>query len=396
MPLFRRTAATPLISPVPPSDPALEDPRRRSIWSDPLGRLAIRCAQIVVVLLVVGLIVYALMQLTVVVIPVLLALIIASALSPLASFLRRHGWPSILATVGILAASGIVLGGLVYLIVRAVENQWGDLVDSAAKGLRRLQAFATGLPFDITDKQIADAKSGLTDFLTSSQFGSGALAGVSAAGNFLTGLAVFVVVLFFFLKDGPRIWDFLCRPFRGHRYERARRAGHVTAATFGGYVRGTATVALVDAVGIGGGLAIMNLFGLRVPLVLPLAVVVFVSAFIPIVGATAAGILAALVALVASGPLAALIVVGIVVIVNQLEGNFLQPVVMGRTLSLHPLVILIALTTGTVLGGILGAILAVPLTAVAWKIINVWNGDHQPAEFARQKRPERMTDSASA
>ena len=390
MPFFRRPATA--VNPVPPSDAADESPEKKTIWSDALGRLGIRSAQLLLVLIVVGLIVYALTQLTVVVIPVLLALIIASALSPVTGFLRRHGWKSIFATVAVLAAVVIVLGGLIYAIVIAVENQWSSLADSAVTGFQQLQKFARGLPFDITDKQIEDAKNSVTDFLTSSQFGSGALAGVSAAGNFLTGLAVFVVVLFFFLKDGPRIWDFLCRPFRREEnYQRVRRIGDVTVSTFGGYVRGTATVAFVDAVGIGGGLLIMNLVGLEVPLVLPLAVVVFISAFIPIVGATAAGILAALVALVASGPFAALIVVGIIVIVNQLEGNFLQPVVMGRTLSLHPLVILIALTTGTILGGILGAILAVPLTAVGWKIIGVWHGDDDPAEFARKKRPERMT-----
>ena len=129
----------------------------------------------------------------------------------------------------------------------------------------------------------------------------------------------------------------------------------------GGYVRGTATVALVDAVLIG-----LGLFIIGVPLALPLAVIVFIGAFVPIVGATVAGILAALVALVTTGPVEALIVVAIVVAVNQLEGNLLQPVVLGNALKLHGLVVLLALTAGTILGGIVGAILSVPLTAVAW------------------------------
>ena len=116
--------------------------------------------------------------------------------------------------------------------------------------------------------------------------------------------------------------------------------------------------------------------------------IVFVTAFIPIVGATAAGILAALVALVANGPVVALIVVLIVVVVNQLEGNFLQPVVMGRSLKLHALVILIALTVGTVLGGIVGDVLSVPIAAVAWGITQVWDGPETPARMFRQKRPE--------
>ncbi len=137
-----------------------------------------------------------------------------------------------------------------------------------------------------------------------------------------------VTVLFFFLKDGPQIWEFLLRPFRGENYARARRIGDKTVTTLGSYLRGTAAVALVDAVGIGIGLLI-----LQVPLALPLAVLVFLLAFIPIVGATVAGIIAALVALVANGPLNALLVVGVVVLVNQLEGNFLQPVLMGRSMQ---------------------------------------------------------------
>jgi predicted PurR-regulated permease PerM len=149
----------------------------------------------------------------------------------------------------------------------------------------------------------------------------------------------------------------------------------------GGYVRGTAIIALVDAVGIGIGLAI-----LQVPLALPLAVIVFLGAFIPLVGATVAGILAALVALVANGPLVALIVVAIVIVVNQVEGDFLQPVVMAQSLKLHPLVILIALTAGTIVGGIVGAVLAVPFAAVGWAIIKVWDG---PDPSIDQRKPLR-------
>ena len=126
---------------------------------------------------------------------------------------------------------------------------------------------------------------------------------------------------------------------------------------------------------------------MQVPLAIPLAVLVFLLAFIPIVGATVAGILAALVALVANGPINALFVVGVVVLVNQLEGNFLQPVLMGRSMKLHAFVILVALTVGTVLGGILGAVLAVPIAAAVWGIIQVWDGPDLPVRWARPKRP---------
>ncbi|GAA4266638.1 AI-2E family transporter [Frondihabitans peucedani] len=325
--------------------------------------------------------VFGMTQLSVVIIPIVLALIIASAMFPLVDFLRRHHVPSAVATwVSLLAVLG-VFGAVVWVIVLRVESQFGDLAASAVDGADQVRRLAGNLP--ISDQQFQDAKASVLDFLSSKQFGTGALAGVSAAGSFATSAAVFAVVLFFFLKDGPRIWAFLCRPFTGHRLERAQRVGDQAVTTLGGYVRGTATVALVDAIGIGAGLLIIG-----VPLAIPLAVIVFIAAFVPLVGATAAGILAALVAVVSNGPVAALWVVAVVVLVNQLEGNFLQPVVMGRTLKLHPLVILIALTAGTILGGIVGAILSVPLAATAWGIVTIWNGPDKPAEFARQKRPE--------
>ncbi|WP_285024858.1 AI-2E family transporter [Plantibacter sp. ME-Dv--P-122b] len=361
------------------------EPLARGLWHDRIGTFATRSIQTLAIVAVAALIVFALTQLSLVMIPVVIALILASAIYPLMRWMRSKGLPSILATWIALVSILVVLGGIGWLIVWAVRSQWDDLVDSASKGFGQLQDWLGTLPFDIDEKQIEDAKQTAVDFLTSSQFGSGALAGVSATASFLTGLVLMVVVLFFFLKDGPRLWEFLLRPFTGTAYDRAKRIGGKTVDTLGGYVRGTATIAAVDAIGIGVGLAIIG-----VPLALPLSVIVFLTAFIPIVGATAAGILAALVALVANGPVAALIVVGIVVLVNQLEGNFLQPVVMARSLKLHALVVLLALTAGTILGGIVGAVLAVPIAAVAWGIIGVWNGPDQPAEPMRQKRPESV------
>jgi predicted PurR-regulated permease PerM len=186
------------------------------------------------------------------------------------------------------------------------------------------------------------------------------------------------VVLFYFLKDGKDIWGFLLRGFRGDHRAKAELAGLRTMEVLGGYIRGTAAVAAVDAVCIGGALAIM-----QVPLALPLAVLTFVGGFIPLVGATAAGVLAVLVALVSNGPIGAIIVLAVVVVVNQLEGNFLQPVLMGKAMAVHGLVILLALTIGTILAGIIGAVLSVPLTAVGWAVIKVWSGKDSPEPAAQ-------------
>ena len=351
-----------------------------SMWSDAFGRLAIRSLQIIIVVGLGAAIVLGLLQLTLVTIPLLIALILACAVSPLMRAMRRAGIPDLLATIITLLCIVVILGALAWLITNAVSNQWDELYSQAEKGFTDLVAWVQTLPIQIDQQQIDDAVAAVTDFVTSAQFGSGAIAGVSAVASFVTGFVLMVVTLFFFLKDGPQMWAFLLRPFRGQAYERAERIGDKTVHTFGSYVRGTAAVAAVDAIGI-----LIGLLILQVPLAIPLAVLVFVLAFIPIVGATIAGILAALVALVANGWVVALIVVGVVVAVNQLEGNFLQPVLMGRSMRLHSFVILVALTVGTVLGGIVGAILAVPLTAAAWGIVQVWDGPDTPARWARPK-----------
>ncbi|KJL20125.1 AI-2 transport protein TqsA [Microbacterium foliorum] len=374
--LFRR-AETMIDSAVPRPEPGL--------WSRGFGLAATRSLQTLAVLALVAVGVLVITQLSLVFIPVTIALILACAIHPLVAFMRRRGVPSILATWIALIGIIVVLGGVVWVIVLTVRSQWDDLVDSASDGIAQVTSWLNTLPFDFASIDLDDVWAGAGDFLTSASFGRGALAGVSATASFFTGLALMIVVLFFFLKDGPRIWEFLLRPFTGASYERARRIGDKTVDVFGGYIRGTSIVAAADALGIGIGLAI-----LQIPLALPLAVIVFLTAFIPLVGATAAGILAALVALVTHGPLAALIVIGIVVLVNQLEGNFLQPVVMARSLKLHALVILLALTTGTILGGIVGAVLSVPIAAVAWGIITVWDGENTPAKPFRKKRPEEV------
>ena len=357
------------------SDQMRARPALRDLMTDRLGVLGIRSAQLLLVIVLAAVAVFALVQLKLVVIPLLIALILAAALSPVIKYLRRRGLSAILATWITLISGIVVFGGLITLIVFAVRDQWGELVSSASDGIDELHKFVKNGPFPVDQKQLDSLRDTVVDFLTSSQFGSGALAGVSVAGELITGVLLAVVILFFFLKDGDRIWEFFLRPFSGRGLDRGHRIGHTAVRTLGGYVRGTATIAAVDAIAIGVGIAIIG-----VPLALPLAVIVFLSAFIPLIGATVAGILAALVALVANGPVAALIVVIIVIVVNQLEGNFLQPVVMAQSLKLHPLVILLALTAGTILGGIIGAVLSVPIAAVAWAIIKTWNAPPAPGD----------------
>jgi predicted PurR-regulated permease PerM len=323
------------------------------------------------------------------VIPALLALILAAAIAPFVHWLRRRGWPSTAATslsfVLLLLAFGAVITG----IVLAVMSQSDELASKASEGFDRVYDFVRTGPFPIDDQQIQQARDAVIDFATSSTVGAGAVTGLSAAGNFITGALLMAVILFFFLKDGERIWAFVLRAFKGPNLVKARRVGERSLNVLGGYVRGTSIVALVDAFFIGLALVFMG-----VPLALPLAALTFIGAFIPLIGATLAGILAALVALVANGPLAALVVIIVVIVVNQLEGNFLQPVVMGQALNVHALVILLALTAGTILAGIIGAILSVPLVAVGWAAIKAWNSKDPitPASIAEAEHETRLNE----
>lgn len=356
-------------------------------WSDGFGLVATRAVQIIVVVVLAAGLIWGMRVLSTVVIPVLLALIFASTFAPVMRWLRAHRVPAALATILVLLSILALLGAVGWLVVSSVSDQWEELRDQAVEGFLQISDWVRTLPFAPSSEQLQEWQDSIvewvTGFVTSARFGSGAVAGVGAVASFVTGLVLMVVVLFFFLKDGPTIWRFLLRPFRGEHLARAERVGNVTVTTLGSYVRGTATVAAVDAIGIYVGLLI-----LQIPLAFPLGVLVFLLSFIPLVGAVLAGTLAALVALVTHGWVHAVIVVGIVVLVNQLEGNLLQPVLMGRALQLHALVVLLALTIGTVLAGILGAVLAVPIAAVAWGAVKVWDGPETPARWARPQPTE--------
>ncbi|MGY2744887.1 AI-2E family transporter [Arthrobacter sp. UYCu723] len=361
-------------------------PEQTTPWTDSLGRASIRTAQVLMLLVLATVAAYALIQVRLVVIPAVLALILAAAIAPFVHWLRRKGWPGTVATTFSFLILLLAFGGLITGIVFAVMGQAGELASKATEGFDKVHAFVRNGPIPVDDQQIQQARDAFVDFATSSTVGAGAITGLSAAGNFVTGALLMAVILFFFLKDGERIWAFVLRAFKGERLVKARRVGQKSLTVLGGYVRGTAIVALVDSFFIGLALLVMG-----VPLALPLAAIVFIGAFIPLIGATLAGVLAALVALVANGPVAALIVVIVVIAVNQLEGNFLQPVVMGQALNVHALVILLALTAGTILAGIIGAILSVPLVAVGWAAIKAWNSggaEHFTPEAIEQAEHE--------
>lgn len=355
--------------------PGAGDVGSPALWSDPLGRVSTRCGQLLLITAVVGGLLWVLVRIGLVVVAALVALILASAVAPMVAWLVRRHWSRVLATLTVFLGTLLVVGGVVTGIVFAVRGEWDELSASAVGGWGELQRFLRTGPVPVDTASIDSALQKITGVVTSGSFLGGALSGIGAATGVITGAVLMIVILFFFLKDGQLLWSFTLRWFHDGTRAKLAESGDRTVQLLGGYVRGTAIIAAADAVFIGVPLAILG-----VPLALPLAVIVFVGAFVPIVGATVAGALAALVALVTHGPLIALVVIGIVIVVNQLESHLLQPLVMGHALSLHPLVVLLALAVGTIVSGFFGAILAVPLTAVAWSVVQVWTDTYQTGD----------------
>ena len=290
------------------------------------------------------------------------------------------GLPSVWATSISFLTILSVAGGVIFGIVLAIKSEWSKLVDSFHESYIHLWDFLRDGPLPIDDKMLADAQDFATDFLTSSNFGSGAMQGVGAASSFLVSLGILVVSLFYFLKDGPQMWSFILGFLPERNRDKFVLSGNKVIAVLGGYVRGTAMIAAVNAVLIWIALMILD-----VPLALPLAVLTFIGGFIPFVGATAANTFALLITLAFNGPLTALIILIVIFVLSQLEGNFLQPFLMGSALNIHGLIIILAITVGTVLAGIVGAILSVPIAAAGWAVIKIFR------EVPNSEEPENKT-----
>lgn len=299
--------------------------------------------------------------LRVVIIPVVVALLLAALFEPVAAGLRKRGMNrSLAAGLVLLTALIVVFGGLT-LIVQTFISQLDDLSTRVGDGLDEVQSWLAQGPLHLSQTQLSDAIEKAQTSITENQgaLTSGALSTAATLTEVVAGFFLVLFTLFFFLRDGGQIWTFLCRLLPREARIPTARAGHYSWHTLVSYVRATVLVAFVDAVGIGIGLAVMG-----VPLALPLAALVFLGAFIPVVGATLSGVVAILVALVTEGPVTALIILCVVIAVQQLEGHILQPLIMGRAVALHPLAVILAIATGVLVAGIVGGLVAVPLLAV--------------------------------
>lgn len=299
--------------------------------------------------------------------PLIVALLLTTLTWPVAAFLRRRGWWPALAATVVTVLFLVVAAGIMALIAVPVASQSGELVDGVSQGIQQLREWAAGPPLNIGDDQLTGAFDAAVDRLQNS-VGSAVSTVVTGVGTVFNGLVTAVLALFlmfFFLKDGPRFLPWLARQLPGRFATDVPAVASRGWETLGAFVRSQAFVGLLDAVFIGLGLWIVG-----VPLVLPLAVLTFVSAFVPIVGALFAGLVAVLIALVSNGLTDALIVLAIIIVVQQLEGNVFQPMIQSRGLGLHAAVILLAVTLGASLAGVVGSLLAVPAAAL---VAVVWN-----------------------
>lgn len=321
--------------------------------------------------------------------PLVIALLLTTLTWPPARFLRNHGWRPALAASAVTLLFLLIAAGIVVLIAVPVAAESGKLVSGVVDGIEQVRTWAAGPPLNIGDDQVTQAFDAGIQRLQDS-VGSIMTATVTGVGTVVNGLVTTVLavfLMFFFLKDGPRFLPWLTRQLPGRLSVDVPVVAERGWNTLGAFVRSQAFVGLLDAVFIGLGLWIVG-----VPLVLPLAVLTFVSAFVPIVGALFAGFVAVLIALVSNGPTDALIVLGIIVLVQQLEGNVFQPILQSRGLGLHAAVVLLAVTLGGSVAGIVGSLLAVPvaaLIAVVWNYVREQLSDPDPgAEPGPDAEPE--------
>lgn len=291
--------------------------------------------------------------------PVIIAVLLAALLQPIFARLNRvmpRGPAAGITVLGTFA----VLVGLISFVVNQLTGQMSDLVDQVGTGIEEIRAWALST-FNLSEGQLTSyLDTAWARLNESSNLGSSAAQAGLTAGHVLTGMAIAMFTLFFFLFDGPAIWAWIVRLFPRSARANIVSGGRIAWGQLQAFTRATILVAGVDALGIG-----LGAFALGVPFASGIALLVFLGAFVPVVGALVSGFVAVILALVAKGPLMALAMLGVVLLVQQIESHLLQPLLLGRAVRVHPLAVILAIAAGIIVGGIFGALVAVPLVAVA-------------------------------
>jgi predicted PurR-regulated permease PerM len=341
-----------------------ESPRRRDAIAAVPYPLRVAAAVSWRLLAVTGLIVmigYVVLRLWVVVVPVAVALLLTALLGPVVDWMAQRRVPRGLATTVVLFSGLALLGGLLAFVVQAFMTGLPDLQTQVGHSIEQIRRGLADPPFGLPPVNLSRLLDSVGEWLSGNggTITSGALSTAASVGQFLVGAGLALFTLIYFLYGGRSMWLYLVgvvpRPVR----PRLDVAGQRAFASLVGFVRATLLVAVVDALGIG-----IGLLAVGAPLIVPLSALVFLSAFVPVIGAVLSGVIAVLVVLVAKGPVAALIVLGVVIGVQQLEGNVLQPLLLGRAVELSGVAVVLAVTVGSVTLGVTGALLAVPLLAM--------------------------------
>lgn len=329
---------------------------------------------------VVALVLWLVVMLRVIVIPVLIALLVAALLVPFVNFLHRHRWPRALAIATAFFSLIIVVAGLVTLWVSQVARASSDMAKKTQQAWEQWSQWLADSPLHLSEQQLNDwFKSLLKAFeADNGQWIHGALTVGSTVTHVFAGMLLILFSTLFFLIDGRGIWLWLISlaPARARLpLDGAGAAGWKTLTSF---VRVQILVAFVDGLGIGVGAALLG-----VPLAIPIGIMVFLGSFVPIVGAIVTGAIASFIALVYNGPIVALILLAIVLVVHQVEGHVMQPLIMGSAVKVHPLAVVLVVATGSFLGGIPGALFAVPVVAtlnvmIGYLVRGGWKPDAPP------------------
>jgi len=379
-PATAQNGSTPLVSPAQtgpvqvaePHDTVTSGMRIAAAWS---WRFLVVVAALAVLYLGLG-------YLSEITVPVTIALLLCALLNPVKRLLVGHGWNSGLASTVVFVGGVLVVAGIVTLVVEQFVAGAADLAERVTGGLDTVQNWLVTGPLQLSQDQIDSAATSIKQAVLDNREAvtSSAVTTAASVGRVVTGLVLVMFILFFFLRDGRKIWTWIV----GLAPRRSRTKIHDAADqawwTLAGYVRATVLVAFVDAIGIGLGLVILG-----VPLALPLTAFVFLASFIPIIGALVSGVVAVLVALVTVGLVKALIVLAVVIAVQQLESHVLQPVLMGRAVHVHPLAVALSIAAGVIIAGISGALLAVPIAACANAVVKSLAGKAGPPAANKDK-----------
>jgi predicted PurR-regulated permease PerM len=316
--------------------------------------------RVLVVVALAGLAWWLLQYFSGVAVPLAVAVLLTALLSPLNARLRKWSWPPALAAAGSLLAMAIVIVGVFIGIGAQVAREWPQLFEEAGQAFGTLVNWLASGPLHIDQAQMEGYLTQFTNWVNESRAELAAVAGRAGVGvgHFLAGLAIALIASFFFLASGRRIWGGITKLLPRHYQANTERAAERGWGSLVAYMRAQVLVALVDAIGI-----LIGALALQLPMAWALFALTFVTAFVPVVGAVLAGTVACALALVTHGPVSALIMLGITVLVMETEGHFLQPILLGRAVSLHPLAVLLGLAVGATVAGIVGALLVIPVLA---------------------------------